>query len=112
MAANTSRSSASANVKIISRIFPRSASLNGSGPKSASIRSKDSILFPIGVFLLGLTLAKSQLLLWDTERIRLFYISTTIGTPPKFYLGVLQFNPDRGLASASLNIDSNCDIRK
>src|SRR5919106_4265701 len=37
----------------------------------------------MGVFLLGLTLAKSQLLFWDTERIRLFYFSTTIGTPPQ-----------------------------
>jgi len=36
------------------------------------------------VFLLGLTLAKSQILFWDTERIRLFYFSTTIGTPPPF----------------------------
>ena len=62
MAANTSLSSASANVKITSRIFPRNASLNGSGPKRASLWSKDSILFPIGVFLLGLTPARSQLL--------------------------------------------------
>ena len=36
----------------------------------------------MGVFLLGLTLAKSQLLFWETERIRLFYFSTTIATPP------------------------------
>jgi hypothetical protein len=35
------------------------------------------------VFLLGLTLPKSQILFWDTERIRLFYFSTTIGTPPE-----------------------------
>src|SRR5437867_396564 len=39
----------------------------------------------MGVFLLGLTLAKSQLLFWDTERIRLFYFSTTIGTPPMIH---------------------------
>src|SRR5512145_3414344 len=62
MAANTSLSSASANVIINSRIFPRSASLSGSGPKSASFSSTDWILFPIGVFLLGLTLRQSQLL--------------------------------------------------
>src|SRR5713226_2075991 len=80
--ANTSLNSASAKVKIISLTFPRNASVNRSGPKRPSIGPKHCVLFPIGVFLLGLTLATSQILFWDTERIRLFYFSTTIGTPP------------------------------
>src|SRR5215813_1974592 len=70
--ANTSLNSASANVKITSRTLPRNASVNRSGPKKPSIGPTYCVLFPIGVFLLGLTLATSQFLFWDTERIRLF----------------------------------------
>jgi cytochrome c oxidase assembly protein Cox11 len=40
-------------------------------------KPKHCALFPIGVFLLDLTLAKSQFLFWDTERIRLFNIHNT-----------------------------------
>src|SRR5262249_20115141 len=71
-AAKTSANSASANFKITSRTLPRNASLNRSGPKRSSIWLKDCILFPIGVFLLGLTHCVSQFVFWDTERIRLF----------------------------------------
>src|SRR5262249_46475966 len=69
---HTSVNSASANFKITSRTLPRNASLNRSGPKRSSIWLKDCILFPIGVFLLGLTHCVSQFVFWDTERIRLF----------------------------------------
>src|SRR5215831_12544363 len=78
-AANTSASSASANFNITSRTLPRNASLNRSGPKRPSIWLKHCILFPIGVFLLGLTLPMSQILFWDTERIRLLYFPQQAG---------------------------------
>src|SRR5262249_23397839 len=78
-AANTSASSASANFNITSRTLPPNASLNRSGPKSPSIWLKHCILFPIGVFLLGLTLPMSQILFWDTERIRLLYFPQQAG---------------------------------
>src|SRR5262249_49082033 len=78
-AANTSASSASANFHITSRTLPRNASLNRSGPKRPSIWLKHCILFPIGVFLLGLTLPMSQILFWDTERIRLLYFPQQAG---------------------------------
>src|SRR5262245_17800182 len=78
-AANTSASSASANFNITSRTLPRNASLNRSGPKRPSIWLKHCILFPIGVFLLGLTLPMSQILFWDTERIRLLYFQQQAG---------------------------------
>src|SRR5262249_37621638 len=78
-AANTSASSASANFNITSRTLPRNASLNRSGPKRPSIWLKHCILFPIGVFLLGLTLPISQILFWDTERIRLLYFPQQAG---------------------------------
>src|SRR5215467_3463523 len=81
-AANTSASSASANFNITSRTLPRNASLNRSGPKRPSIWLKHCILFPIGVFLLGLTLPMSQILFWDTERIRLLYFPQQAGRRP------------------------------
>src|SRR5262249_37918065 len=81
-AANTSASSASANFNITSRTLPRNASLNRSGPKRPSIWLKHCILFPIGVFLLGLTLPMSQILFWDTERIRLLYFPQQSGRRP------------------------------
>src|SRR5262249_30081481 len=76
---NTSASSASANFNITSRTLPRNASLNRSGPKRPSILLKHCILFPIGVFLLRLTLPISQILFWDTERIRLLYFPQQAG---------------------------------
>src|SRR5262249_39856652 len=78
-AANTSASSASANFNITSRTLPRNASLNRSGPKRPSIWLKHCILFPISVFLLGLTLPMSQILFWDTERIRVLYFPQQAG---------------------------------
>src|SRR5262249_14391674 len=83
-AANTSASSASANFNITSRTLPRNASLNRSGPKRPSIWLKHCILFPIGVFLLGLTLPMSQILFWDTERIRLLYFPQQAGRRPRW----------------------------
>src|SRR6266508_2580836 len=77
--ANTSLSSASAKVKIISRTFPRNASLNRSDPKRPSIWPKLCIPSPIGVFLLGLTHSMSQFIFWDTERIRLLYFPQQAG---------------------------------
>src|SRR5262249_22468253 len=82
-AANTSASSASANFNITSRTLPRNASLNRSGPKRPSIWLKHCILFQIGVFLLGLTLPMSQILFWDTERIRLLYFPQQAGRRPR-----------------------------
>src|SRR5262249_7272298 len=67
------------NFNITSRTLPRNASLNRSGPKRPSIWLKHCILFPIGVFLLGLTLPMSQILFWDTERIRLLYFPQQAG---------------------------------
>src|SRR5216684_2122715 len=56
---------------IISRTFPRSASVNRSRPNNSSIAPNLCIPSRIGVFLLGLTHPMSQFLFWDTERIRL-----------------------------------------
>src|SRR5262249_39374916 len=89
-AANTSASSASANFNITSRTLPRNASLNRSGPKRPSIWLKHCILFPIGVFLLGLTLPMSQILFWDTERIRLLYFPQQAGRRQLIPLDVAQ----------------------
>src|SRR5262249_18427993 len=51
-----------------------------------SIWLKHCILFPIGVFLLGLTLPMSQILFWDTERIRLLYFPQQAGRrQPRYY---------------------------
>src|SRR5262245_31683336 len=83
-AANTSASSASANFNITSRTLPRNASLNRSGPKRPSIWLKHCILFPIGVFLLGLTLPMSQILFWDTDRIRRLYFPHQAGRRHRF----------------------------
>src|ERR1700752_5002518 len=56
---------------IISRTFPRNASVNRSRPNISSITPKLCIPSLIGVFLLGLTHPMSQFLFFDTERIRL-----------------------------------------
>src|SRR5215469_16848411 len=56
---------------------------NRSGPKKPSIGPTYCVLFPISVFLLGLTLATSQFLFWDTERIRLFQFPQHAGRCPQ-----------------------------
>src|SRR5262245_51441252 len=104
-AANTSASSASANFNITSPPLPRNASLNRSGPKRPSIWLKHCILFPIGVFLLGLTLPMSQILFWDTERIRLLYFPQQAGRRPILRLGALFFNHPKCIGPAVLSDD-------
>src|SRR5262245_63253418 len=106
-AANTSASSASANFNITSRTLPRNASLNRSGPKRPSIWLKHCILFPIGVFLLGLTLPMSQILFWDTERIRRLYFPQQEGRSQ--YLVLIFLN---GLSSCLWTThDAICEIQ-